>query len=287
MTTIFYPPVTTTTSQATMGTKRSHTDMSDPQQHQRHRKAPRHGQDTPHSKPRHRPAPSPNPLNPLKARLRSLRRLLAHDDALDTARPTGTAQIHPERAALLAPGDELEIAEKRARRDGERGPKRMPANVRAERERELRKLEVELEEAEGKKRRSDIISRWHKVRFFERRKAERRLGKVKKGGGEGWEEQVDLNYAMYWPLEREYVPLWPRRKDGEEEEGRKGDGEMWRLVESCMREGRLEDLREGRVEGCGVEKVVRKEEKVEKKEKKREKKVAVEEDEDSDGGFFE
>ncbi|KAF2223846.1 hypothetical protein BDZ85DRAFT_262274 [Elsinoe ampelina] len=112
--------------------------------------------------------------------------------------------------------------------------------------------------------------------------------------------EVDLNYALYWPLERAYVSLWPRKgkegKDGADEEDggeeAKGDREMWALVERCMAEGTLEDLREGRVEGCGVERPEVNVGKGTARKEKRKKDRMVEtkqdeEAEESDGGFFE
>lgn len=199
-------------------------------------------------------------------------------------------------------------------------------NVRVERERELRGLEERLEEAERKRKRGEMVGRWHMVRFFERRRGERRLrGRRRElreleveGGGEGGVEgrekrkreagkrvhdaEVDLNYALYWPLERAYVSLWPRKGKGQEEgkgeedaEEAKGDREMWKLVERCMAEGTLEDLREGRVEGCGVERPEKKV--VSGKEAKsngktvngkgRAKEEVQQDDEESDDGFFE
>lgn len=69
--------------------------------------------------------------------------------------------------------------------------------------------------------------------------------------------EVAVNYAIYYPLERDYVPLFPSRRkrsgaDGDEggadeeverEEQRKGDPEMLRKIEQCMGEGTLEALR--------------------------------------------
>ncbi|KAF2151998.1 hypothetical protein K461DRAFT_279520 [Myriangium duriaei CBS 260.36] len=276
-----------------MGTKRPAPDASFASNKKR---KPHHGGgEYPGSKPkvkgRHNPAPAPNPLNPLKTRIRSIKRQLAHDDAVDSRAVADEKAIHPDRQILHA-AEELEIADKHQRR-GEKKVRRLAAGTRVVLERELKGLEEKVREIAAKKSRADIIGRWHKVRFFERRKAERRLKKVRKEGGEGKDEEVDLNYALYWPLERDYVPLWPKKRgetEGSDGEGeRKGDMEMWRLVERCMAEGTLEDLREGRVEGCGVEKAVP--EKVERKDNKEKQQKRVvqrkDEDESDDGGFFE
>jgi hypothetical protein len=125
------------------------------------------------------------------------------------------------------------------------------------------------------------------VRFFERQRAERRLRRVRKE--EGGEEMVrdaetDLNYARFFPLHVDYVPLWPTRK-GEKEVRevklgeREGDLEMWELVRKCMEDGTLEDLREGRLMGGRGD---------ENDQKKKKKKDEDGEDSGEDGaGFFE
>ncbi|KAK3670219.1 hypothetical protein LTR78_009874 [Recurvomyces mirabilis] len=181
-------------------------------------------------------------VHDLKARIRSLRRGLEHNDAL-------------------------------------------PATIREEKERALRSAETELGETERRKRRSEVIGRWHKVRFFERQRAGKRVKFLRKrvqevaeaergGGGEArgvlerllGEAEVDVMYAVYFPLEREYVPLFPRKKkmdgdrdetaggspeaDGEAKEGftRLGDREMWERVRQCVVDGTLEALREGKLD---------------------------------------
>ncbi|GAM88351.1 hypothetical protein ANO11243_063840 [Dothideomycetidae sp. 11243] len=217
----------------------------------------------------------------------------AHDDGADSRADAATRGMHPDRAAeLLVDADELEVAAKHAKR-AEGRVKRLPAGVRIERERELKGLEEKVREVERRKKRSDCITRWHRVRFFERRKAERRLKKVAKEGGDEHGATVDLNYALYFPLEREYVSLWPRKKEGDEQaEERMGDRDMWLLVEKCMADGTLDDLREGKVEGCGVENGetdLAESHAVDKKTKAKTKKTTQKaEDSDSDdGGFFE
>lgn len=159
----------------------------------------------------------------------------------------------------------------------------LPADVRVEKERALQSAQHELAEAEKAKKRSDMIGKYHKVRFFERQKAERRLKKLRKelkscreqGGEKDRAEalsrkvedaEVDLNYALYFPLDQDYVKLFPSKKNaagGEEKsatpetEGadteRQGDVQMWELVRKCGKEGTLKDLREGRLKQDGAE----------------------------------
>lgn len=156
---------------------------------------------------------------------------------------------------------------------------KLPATVRSEKERALQTAEQDLKREEDAIKRDQCIGRWHKVRFFDRQKAERRLKKSKKAlknaeaeGGELEElrrkvedGENEVNYAIYFPLDMDYVPLFPTKRKGkseeeekEEEKGkpretgtgevvRQGDDDMWQLVKKCASEGRLKDLREGRL----------------------------------------
>ena len=125
----------------------------------------------------------------------------------------------------------------------------MPANVRIAKERELAALKYELVETEREKKRSEMVKKYHMVRFFDRRKAERRLKKLEKqlrevdvdggqhGGDDGGEKEakrrkldeqllrarVDLSYAIYAPLMWKYCALFPKRKDGEEDGHENGE----------------------------------------------------------------
>lgn len=75
--------------------------------------------------------------------------------------------------------------------------------------------------------------------------------------------QVDVNYAIYYPLMKPYSSLYPKskkvspedRQDGDQEDAEtkganndrdtepKGDVSMWRTVEKAMEEGTLDALR--------------------------------------------
>ncbi|GIZ39541.1 hypothetical protein CKM354_000292200 [Cercospora kikuchii] len=156
------------------------------------------------------------------------------------------------------------------------GPKAaaLPATVRAEKERALRTAEQDLAREQYAKKRNDIIARWHKIRFFDRQKAERRLKKARKAlrddeDNEELREKVkerenEVNYAMYYPLDQDYVPLFPTRRKKEDEQDatveqpggeieRQGDGEMWEVVKRCAEAGTLKDLREGRLKNGETE----------------------------------
>ncbi|KAK0312768.1 hypothetical protein LTR01_002430 [Friedmanniomyces endolithicus] len=183
-------------------------------------------------KPAHISGPSfkkAHPVHDLKAQIRSLRRLLEHNNK-----------------------------------------SKLPATVRVEKERALQSAQRELVEAERARKRSDIIGRWHKLRFFERQKASKRVKRLKKelaeAGGHELEleeklrdAEVDVNYAIYYPLEKEYAPLFAKMKKQDDaaeaddespepaEYEREGDSEIWQLVKKCMTDGTLEALRNGKL----------------------------------------
>lgn len=172
-----------------------------------------------------------HPINDLKSQVRSLKRLLEHNDDL-------------------------------------------PPGVRVEKERALQSTQRELTEAQKAKERNELISRYHKIRFFDRQKATKRLKRARKDlqahevESEARTElvkavedaEVDVNYAQYFPLEQPYVSLFPRQKpEGDAEDvkvdvderkadvDRKGDQNMWQRVKQCMADGTLNALREGKL----------------------------------------
>lgn len=154
----------------------------------------------------------------------------------------------------------------------------LPATVRVEKERALQSAQHDLVRAQQAQEKSAMISRYHKIRFFDRQKATKRLKRARKAlksrvdeGGECEDlvravedAEVDVNYAMYCPLHLPYVSLFPTRKrrgqaedDGENDEvsneddtaeqERQGDPQMWEVVKQCMADGTLDALRNGRL----------------------------------------
>jgi hypothetical protein len=141
----------------------------------------------------------------------------------------------------------------------------MPATVRAGHERKLEALKHDLVLTVAEKEKTRMIEKYHMVRFFDRKKAERALKKAIRAhkACEDPEErlklkdrvynaQIDLNYTMYYPLVRNYCSLYPSKKGeggklhGDEEaivEGMRGDPEMWKAVETATEEGKLEALK--------------------------------------------
>lgn len=139
---------------------------------------------------------------------------------------------------------------------------KLPANVRVTQERELAALRSEIQRLEGQKLRKKMIERYHMVRFFERRKAERALKKAERKlrdmrkndapidetkvvEEEIWRREVDVNYTIYSPLAWKYCSLYPPKsgQDDHEENGNeeaiqtRGDSTMWKRVEEATRSG--------------------------------------------------
>ncbi|TKA24393.1 hypothetical protein B0A50_06713 [Salinomyces thailandicus] len=216
----------------------------------------------------------------------------------------------------------------------------LPPTIRIEKERALRTAQHELEEEQKAKKRSDMIGQYHKIRFFDRQKATKRLKRARKELTEAAtgtaeerkalerrvaDAEVDVNYAIYYPLDQAYKALFPSKKqparggdqdgshepeDGEErkEVERQGDAEAWGKVKQCMADGTLDALRNGKLTGTpdgelekreapGEVLVTRKKRQREKETvdvhgNRRERRAAKaarkdESEDDSEGGFFE
>lgn len=162
--------------------------------------------------------------------------------------------------------------------------------------------------------------------FSERQKATRHLKKLRRRLADDNDAQerteiearihvaeVDLNYAIYCPLDSKYTSLYPQKRDGEDDEAvaarhmaEKSWLPLWKVVEKCMVDGTLETLRNGtgRFAGLGeggdggdarMGPEARAQRRggipVRAKKRRREERVTVPERQDdgdgSDGGFFE
>ncbi|KAM5450964.1 18S rRNA maturation protein [Microsporum audouinii] len=144
--------------------------------------------------------------------------------------------------------------------------KNLPADVRVEKERALKGYQRDLEKAEENRARNAIISKYHFVRFLERKTATQNLKKLRRlkekleseegNGDEGnkstspskperlaelekqiYFTQVDLNYAIYSPLTEKYISLYPSDKSKEKEGKRRNkkdesDGQEQETAES-------------------------------------------------------
>ncbi|KAL8825760.1 MAG: hypothetical protein Q9170_007667 [Blastenia crenularia] len=148
----------------------------------------------------------------------------------------------------------------------------LPLDVRIEKERALAGYKQDLETAQHEKERQRLIKKYHMVRFFERQKATRNLKKLRirlasaiPNTVEHQElenqvhcAEVDLNYTLYHPLMEKYVGLFPRQEiqKTQDLEGvpiekstpqQENKPAIWKIVESSMVNGTLQDLRDGRL----------------------------------------
>ena len=152
--------------------------------------------------------------------------------------------------------------------------------------------------------------------YKERQKATRALKKLKRRldasspetsdytqlAKEVHDAEIDMNYTIYHPLTEKYQSLFPRQDvaGGEERAARKLVTEkpaVWKVVERCTADGTLEALRDGKVETgmiVGKKKPAGERPKSKRKGKNdragsklSEKVASQEQDEGSDGGFFE
>jgi len=158
--------------------------------------------------------------------------------------PTG-AGGRPRRLAVNAVKSRIRDLDRQLLGLGPRAAA-LPANVRVNHERELVALRAQLDDNARDARRRRRIKRYHMVRFFERKKAAKLLKRAEKEREEGkasgapeevmkrLEEaveraRVDLNYAMYSPLEWKYCALWPKAKN---EDGDQGDANDEHVAEN-------------------------------------------------------
>ncbi|OAA74143.1 rRNA-processing protein EFG1 [Cordyceps fumosorosea ARSEF 2679] len=152
----------------------------------------------------------------------------------------------------------------------------IPANLRNEMERELAAHKNTISDKSFQRRRSAMISKYHMVRFFERKKAERLVKQLKRELEAATDDeerskiqanlhmaQVDEAYTIHHPHAEVYISLYgSAKKEGDEAEGGEGEKKvpaakatlaaerppMWKVVERAMEEGpeALKQLRERR-----------------------------------------
>ncbi|KAL7937653.1 hypothetical protein V8C35DRAFT_293115 [Trichoderma chlorosporum] len=151
----------------------------------------------------------------------------------------------------------------------------MPANVRIDLERELASQKQIMLDKAYKKKRSTMISKYHMVRFFERKKASRLVKQLKRQLEQETDAdkteklrhdlhiaEVDEAYTLYFPHLETYVGLYSSaaKKTADEEETEESkraaakaalEAErppMWTVIEKALAEGppALEQLRDRR-----------------------------------------
>ncbi|KAL5888649.1 18S rRNA maturation protein [Pyricularia oryzae] len=185
--------------------------------------------------------------------------------------------IHPDRASRIEGGpaqkkykqarknqvdaDGSLAAVKKRARNIERtlsrpGASEMPPTVRAELEREMSALKYRIESQQEKKHRSHMIGKYHMVRFFERKKAQKLVKYVRKKLDQAEDPEqiiqlkkdlhtaeVDVNYAIYFPFLERYVSLYPNTEKSDDQSDaklallRSERHPIWTEIEQAMESG--------------------------------------------------
>ncbi|KAJ3498081.1 hypothetical protein NLG97_g1396 [Lecanicillium saksenae] len=152
----------------------------------------------------------------------------------------------------------------------------IPANLRNDMERELAAHKNTIADNGFQRRRSAMISKYHMVRFFERKKAERLVKQLKRKIDEATDDEeraklqadlhiaeVDEAYTQHHPHAEIYISLYGNAKkdaegDDDDDDEKKTPAAkaalaaerppMWKIVEATMKEGpdALRQLRERR-----------------------------------------
>ncbi|KAJ5386776.1 hypothetical protein N7509_009317 [Penicillium cosmopolitanum] len=195
-----------------------------------------------------------------------------------------TKSTHKPKGKSAAPREEKEYPSindlKKRIRDVKRllNKQNLPADARIVQERALAGYEEDLAEETARRERSSMISKYHFVRFLDRKTANKQLNRLlrhekddkldskKKKSLERkiHAAQVNLNYTIYYPLTEKYISLYPKSKgktsdDAGAESGSESDSKnkkdlpegekpaLWSVVEKCMKEKTLDSLREGKL----------------------------------------
>ncbi|CAK7229249.1 18S rRNA maturation protein [Sporothrix bragantina] len=208
-----------------------------------------------------------------------------------------------------------------------RNPESLPANVQRDLERELVALQRQIEGRQDKRQRAHMISKYHMIRFFERKKAMRRQKQLQKRHDATEDEtekaemaadlavaEIDVLYPQYYPFLEAYVSLYPqsgKKGDGEEDEEKDDDKDkdidptkffkgprpaMWDTIKAAYEKGGIRAL-----EAIRDRQPAKEDKKADKTgskaasetngdklgKKQKETKKAEEEEDSDDGGFFE
>ncbi|KAJ5581923.1 hypothetical protein N7535_000543 [Penicillium sp. DV-2018c] len=150
---------------------------------------------------------------------------------------------------------------------------KLSADTRIVQERALAGYEQDLADELARRERSQLISKYHFVRFLDRKTANKELKRlIRREKEEDLDPkekarlaekihicQVNLNYTIYYPLTEKYISLYPKT-DGKPDtaesksEAQKKDitsneakPPMWAIVQKCMEEDTLNLLREGKL----------------------------------------
>ncbi|CAG8100362.1 unnamed protein product [Penicillium olsonii] len=147
----------------------------------------------------------------------------------------------------------------------------LSADARILQERALAGYEKDLEDETKRRERSQLISKYHFVRFLDRKAANKELARLTrrlKAEDLNPKEkaqleakisdcQVNINYTIYYPLTEKYLSIYPKSNGkpeaAEAESSKKGTEAaqakpaLWPIVAKCMEEKTLDLLREGKL----------------------------------------
>ncbi|KAJ5590488.1 hypothetical protein N7450_004460 [Penicillium hetheringtonii] len=156
--------------------------------------------------------------------------------------------------------------------------KDLPADARVVQERALAGYEEDLAEETARRERSQMISKYHFVRFLDRKTADKQLKRLLRHDKDDTLDpkkkkslpskihaaRVNLNYTIYYPLTEKYISLYPKSKGQSKDDAAADSGAesaaqdkkdevksekppLWSVVEKCMEEDTLGLLREGKL----------------------------------------
>ncbi|KAG8733245.1 18S rRNA maturation protein [Ceratobasidium sp. 423] len=129
----------------------------------------------------------------------------------------------------------------------------LAADVRIESERRLKSLETDLAKAEIRKKERTMAVRYHKIKFFDKRKVTRKIGQVKRAleapeldkkerkklQKELLSHRVDLNYILNYPKLEKYVALYPSSESSDDQTDKLRE-ERRHLVRQAMERGEMD-----------------------------------------------
>lgn len=126
----------------------------------------------------------------------------------------------------------------------------LPAEAKAKHEAALAKLNDDLRKAKRSRLESHRATKYHKVKFFERRKCERRIGQTERKLAAASDpaeraelerqldaHRLDLQYIRYFPPEHKYLSLYPT-EGGENDFVQKRKRKLRELVAKRIAEGK-------------------------------------------------
>ncbi|KAJ5601967.1 rRNA-processing protein EFG1 [Penicillium lagena] len=149
----------------------------------------------------------------------------------------------------------------------------LPADARVLQQRALAGYEQDLAEETARRQRSQMIKKYHFVRFLDRKTATKELNRLQRREKEPdlnpsqkerlakkiQTARVNLNYTIYYPLTEKYISLYPKSKDQKSSEtpaesdpenepaSKSAKPALWSVVAKCMDEGILDQLRDGKL----------------------------------------